>query len=140
MESIEVRAILNCLGFARANIELVPCRTHCCRPYSDAVWHPRREEVMRTAVRAKFEASIEARELLLSTAPHPLLSIKGDRVWGFDPRFGGANLLAKLCTELRDDLLQQRFPVTTCSTTSEDSVGSIVRDLAAASDAIDTNE
>jgi len=45
--------------------------------------------VMERAVRAKLAAAPSLRSLLLATHPHPLLSIKPDRMWGFDPRSGG---------------------------------------------------
>jgi hypothetical protein len=58
--------------------------------------------VMRTALAAKFAASGEARALLVASHPHRLLSIKGDRFWGFNPVLGGENMLAVLLTELRE--------------------------------------
>ncbi len=57
---------------------------------------------MRRAVAAKFEASKEARDLLIARHPHPLLSIKPDTFFGFDPEKGGKNKLAILLMELRD--------------------------------------
>jgi len=73
-------------------------------PFDDGWWLSVRVDVMRCAVRAKFAASSELRRLLLSTTPHPLLSIKEDAFWGFSPRRGGENMLASLLEELRAEL------------------------------------
>ena len=73
-------------------------------PFDDATWEAQRVDVMRRALRAKVTASAEVRQLLLATGDHPLLSIKADRVWGFDPRRGGENMLARLLEELRQEL------------------------------------
>ena len=46
-----------------------------------------------------------ARELLLATHGHPLVAIKRDRFWGFDPvSKTGGNMLAVLLEELRESL------------------------------------
>lgn len=74
------------------------------KPFDDAAWEAQRVDVMRRAVRAKVAASAEVRQLLLATGDHPLLSIKADRVWGFDPKRGGENMLAQLLEELRQEL------------------------------------
>jgi predicted NAD-dependent protein-ADP-ribosyltransferase YbiA (DUF1768 family) len=68
------------------------------KPRNQALWCDQKEGIMRKAVRAKFAASAEARAVLNASYPHPLVSIKGDTVWGFHPEFGGRNLLAKLLT------------------------------------------
>ena len=76
------------------------------KPFDDNAWGARRVDVMREAVRSKFQAKGASgdslRALLLSTHPHPLLSIKGDTFWGFDPKKGGQNMLAVLLMELRE--------------------------------------
>ena len=71
-------------------------------PFDAQVWDAQRVGVMRTALAAKFAASAEARALLVASHPHRLLSIKGDRFWGFNPVLGGENMLAVLLTELRE--------------------------------------
>ena len=58
-------------------------------PYDDAQWRKQRVQVMRKGVRAKVAADPQLRALLLSTHPHPLLALKGDRFWGFDAKRGG---------------------------------------------------
>lgn len=68
-------------------------------------WEGRKVGVMRDALRMKFAASQIARELLISTHPNPLLSVKNDKFWGFDARKGGKNMLAVLLMELRAELL-----------------------------------
>jgi len=74
-------------------------------PFDEAAWAARRVDVMRTAIRAKFAASAEARGLLVSTHPHPLLSLKTDTFWGYHPHHGGENMLARLLEELRAELV-----------------------------------
>jgi len=76
-------------------------------PYDDEVWRARRQTVMTDGLRAKLKADPTLRELLLSTWPHPLLSLKKDRVWGFDPEMGGDNLLAKLWETLREEIIDE---------------------------------
>ncbi len=56
-------------------------------------------------LRLKFAACADVRALLISTWPHPLLSIKCDTFWGVDPVAGGSNALAKLLMQLRDELM-----------------------------------
>ena len=70
------------------------CSEHAYRaqkpkPFDQAVWDKRKVDVMLEAVLSKFRA-VDAsgdslRGLLLSTHPHPLLAIKGDTFWGFNP-------------------------------------------------------
>ena len=74
------------------------------RPFDSASWEARRVDVMKRAVRAKFLPHRELCQLLLSTSPHPLLSIKPDPFWGFHPNGYGENMLAVLLTELRDEI------------------------------------
>ena len=75
-------------------------------PFDEAVWDARREAVMEAAVRAKFAADPSLEQLLRATGDHPLLSIKGDQVWGFHPHKGGRNLLAKIWERIRAELKQ----------------------------------
>jgi len=74
------------------------------RPFSNKLWKPRRVGIMRRGVREKFKNK-KLSELLKSTYPHPLLSIKSDCFWGFDAKRGGENMLAKILMELRDELI-----------------------------------
>eukprot|EP00548_Thalassiothrix_antarctica_P005430 CAMPEP_0194149106 /NCGR_PEP_ID=MMETSP0152-20130528/36289_1 /TAXON_ID=1049557 /ORGANISM="Thalassiothrix antarctica, Strain L6-D1" /LENGTH=212 /DNA_ID=CAMNT_0038851065 /DNA_START=1 /DNA_END=636 /DNA_ORIENTATION=+ len=74
------------------------------KPFDAKVWDTQRLNVMRTAVRAKIQASPDMKDLLMSTYPHPLLSLKPDSFWGFDPTYGGENMLAKLLEEAREEL------------------------------------
>ena len=61
--------------------------------------------MMELAVRTKLEADPNLRALLLATGRHPLLSLKRDAVWGFDPvRARGDNLLAEIWMQLRAEL------------------------------------
>ena len=76
------------------------------RPFDEAAWGERRVEVMMRGLRLKFAACARARALLVSTWPHPLLSLKCDSFWGFHPVAGGSNMLAVLLMQLRDELLQ----------------------------------
>merc|ERR1740123_2450079 len=79
-------------------------------PFDRDLWDGLRDDVMRAGVRAKFEAGEGLRELLLSTHPHPLLALKPDQYWGFDPRRGGENMLARLLEELRDEMRGEAAP------------------------------
>jgi len=76
-------------------------------PFDAAEWDCRRDSVMRTAVSMKFQDP-ELRRLLLSTHPHPLLSIKGDHYWGVSPSGKGCNKLAEILMELRSFLREER--------------------------------
>lgn len=78
-------------------------------PFNANVWDKKRVEVMMTGLRAKFNASKEAREVLLKSYPHLLLSIKHDTFWGFHPQNGGENMLAKLLMALREELWNSGF-------------------------------
>lgn len=72
--------------------------------HDSAWWDARRDEIMRVAIRAKFNADPALHTLLCATVGHPLLAIKGDGYWGVDPRTGGTNRLAQLWMELRDQV------------------------------------
>lgn len=64
---------------------------------------------MKRAIAAKFEKSPEAKRLLISTHPFPLLSIKDDTFWGFHPVRGGQNMLAQLLMDLRKRYVEGTF-------------------------------
>ena len=70
-------------------------------------WAEARVEVMRAAVGHKFRADTGLRALLVSTAPHPLASVKHDSFWGIGFKGKGQNMLAKLLMELRDELVAE---------------------------------
>ncbi|CAJ1434116.1 unnamed protein product, partial [Effrenium voratum] len=70
-------------------------------------WETAKVEVMRVAVAHKFRADPGLRALLLSTAPHPLASVKGDAFWGIGFDGEGENMLAKLLMQLRDTLMAE---------------------------------
>lgn len=59
-------------------------------------WNDHRAGIMAIVVNAKLDNSDTVRTLLEATGSHPLLSIKSDQYWGFDPKKGGKNMLAKL--------------------------------------------
>ena len=111
--------------FEEPPLDIDGCRYPCSEvayqaqkpsPFDRGRWDAVKVDVMRKAVRAKFKASAEARSLLLASAPHPLLSIKRDEIWGFDPCKGGQNLLAMLLMELRTEILSLSSSL--CSTTT----------------------
>jgi predicted NAD-dependent protein-ADP-ribosyltransferase YbiA (DUF1768 family) len=58
------------------------------KPFDDEAWKVRREEVMMRGLRLKFAACADVCALLISTWPHPLLSVKCDNFWGFHPVAG----------------------------------------------------
>ena len=80
------------------------------KPFQAELWDEQRDEVMRRALAYKFGSRASLRELLLSTAPHPLLSLKRDRYWGVDPEGRGQNKLARLLMELRAELPASGLP------------------------------
>lgn len=75
-------------------------------PFDARLWNGLRDDVMRRAVQEKFKEPA-LRALLLSTRPHPLLSIKGDDYWGVHPSGQGENMLARLLEQERDSLWLQ---------------------------------
>jgi len=65
-------------------------------------WDRARIQVMRTALRAKFEQHRELRELLLSTADAKLVEhTEDDDFWGDGGDGTGQNMLGRLLMELR---------------------------------------
>jgi len=75
------------------------------RPFDAIAWRGAPQvAAMDRAVRAKLKADPELRTLLLATHNYPLVSIKGDEVWGFDPVHGGKNLLAEVWVKIRSEL------------------------------------
>lgn len=87
------------------------------KDFDDAVWRREREAIVRAGNRAKFAQNPELRELLLATRGTTLVEASPyDRIWGIglaasDPRaqdarqWKGQNLLGKILTALRDELL-----------------------------------
>lgn len=105
--------------------------------FDDTVWREIRDDVMMAGLRQKFKLTRKCNqggstpsteptgsqqrpevaasekphklaELLLSTYPHRLVSIKGDAYWGFDPFNGidqSENRLALLLEQRREELL-----------------------------------
>ena len=75
------------------------------KPWDKALWDRQKRRVMEDACRAKLAARPGLRELLLATGQHPLLSLKRDAVWGFDPvTKRGENLLAEIWMQLRAEI------------------------------------
>ena len=75
------------------------------KPFDKTIWDRRKRSVMELAVRTKLEADPNLRALLLATGRHPLLSLKRDAVWGFDPvTKRGENLLAEIWMQLRAEI------------------------------------
>lgn len=73
------------------------------RPFDAAAWDSRRDDVMMRGLRAKLAADPKLTALLRATQGFPLLALKPDRYWGFDPRSGGENVLARMWERLRDE-------------------------------------
>ncbi len=85
--------------------------------FDDAAWKREREAIVLAGNRAKFTQNPALRELLLATRGTTLVEASPyDRIWGIglaatDPRaqdpatWRGQNLLGKLLTQLRDELL-----------------------------------
>lgn len=68
-------------------------------------WEEARDDVMRRAVSAKFEAHAELREVLLATGYETIIEdAKSDAYWGCGPDGSGANMLGRILMEVRDNL------------------------------------
>lgn len=68
-------------------------------------WESVKEQVMRKALRAKFEQHTELRALLLATAPAKLVEhTENDAYWGDGGHGKGKNRLGYLLMELREQL------------------------------------
>ena len=68
-------------------------------------WDGVKEEVMRRAVRAKFEQNRRLREQLLATEEEDLVhESKSDLFWGRNPEGAGDNRLGVIIMEIRRDL------------------------------------
>jgi len=89
------------------------------RGFSDAVWERERERIVYEGNRAKFTQNAELLAALLATRGTQLVEASPtDRIWGVglaaedaridDPsKWRGQNLLGKVLTRLRDDLLAE---------------------------------
>ena len=73
--------------------------------YHDDNWLKKRESVMETAVRAKFDQHLDLREILLSTKDSLLIEDSPvDQFWGMvDGK--GQNKMGRLLMRIRDDYL-----------------------------------
>ena len=90
------------------------------KPFDDAQWKRERIAIVRTGSHAKFTQNAELRAKLLATAGTTLVEASPyDKIWGIglaasDPRaqdpnqWRGQNLLGKILTELRDQLLAEK--------------------------------
>jgi ribA/ribD-fused uncharacterized protein len=88
------------------------------RNFDDVIWKARREQIVAQGSRAKFTQNAPLRQALLETAGTELVEASPyDRIWGIglgatDPRaedpsqWRGQNLLGKILTRLRDELLR----------------------------------
>ena len=68
-------------------------------------WDTYRDEVMRKAIKAKFEQNSNLKQLLLSTENRGLLEDTNDAYWGQGRNKKGKNRLGLLLMELRDSLV-----------------------------------
>lgn len=88
--------------------------------FDDKVWKREREAIVLAGSRLKYTQNPELKELLLATAGTELVEASPyDRIWGIglsakDPRaqdpatWKGQNLLGKILTKLREELLAAR--------------------------------
>lgn len=68
-------------------------------------WEQVKDDVMRTAVRAKFTQHVNLKEILLSTGDAVLVEhTKNDRYWGDGGDGSGKNMLGKILMEIRQEL------------------------------------
>lgn len=71
-------------------------------------WNKVKDDVMRRAVRAKFEAHPELRELLLSTGDAELVeAAPNDFYWGAGADGSGRNMLGRILMEVRAALREE---------------------------------
>ncbi len=71
-------------------------------------WEKVKDDVMRRAVRAKFEAHTELRELLLSTGDAELVeAAPRDWYWGAGADGAGRNMLGRILMEVRAALREE---------------------------------
>ena len=87
------------------------------KPYDEHVWRVNREAIVHQANHAKFTQNPALLEVLLATAGTELVEASPyDKIWGIglaatdaralDPaQWKGQNLLGKILTQLRDELL-----------------------------------
>jgi hypothetical protein len=87
--------------------------------FDDVAWKRARESIVMAGNRAKFTQHAELRELLLATQGTTLVEASPyDKIWGIglaasDPRaqdpnqWKGQNLLGKILTALRDELITE---------------------------------
>lgn len=85
--------------------------------FDDAIWKAKREQIVVAGSRAKFTQNEALKQLLLETRGTELVEASPyDRIWGIglaatdpkalDPKtWRGQNLLGKILTKLRDELL-----------------------------------
>eukprot|EP01062_Namystynia_karyoxenos_P044263 TRINITY_DN32535_c0_g1_i3.p3 TRINITY_DN32535_c0_g1~~TRINITY_DN32535_c0_g1_i3.p3 ORF type:complete len:112 (+),score=33.80 TRINITY_DN32535_c0_g1_i3:238-573(+) len=73
-----------------------------------ADWEEVKEQVMETAIYAKFSQHAELRERLLRTAPRPLVERAPDACWGDGGDGSGRNLFGLALVRVRERLLAER--------------------------------
>lgn len=67
-------------------------------------WDSYRKEVMKKALKAKFEQNLPLKQMLLSTKNRPLVEATSDSYWGQGRNKKGQNTLGLMLMELRDNL------------------------------------
>jgi len=68
-------------------------------------WEAVKDDVMRQAVRAKFDQHPDIRAVLLGTGSETLIeAARNDNYWGSGPDGTGKNRLGKVLMEIRDEL------------------------------------
>jgi N-glycosidase YbiA len=68
-------------------------------------WEAVKDDVMRRAVMAKFEAHVDIRAVLLGTGDEPLVeNARGDFYWGCGADGSGKNMLGQILGEVRAEL------------------------------------
>ncbi len=76
-----------------------------------ADWEDVKDDVMRRAVRAKFEQHEEIRQILLGTGDAEIIeNAPGDYYWGIGTRGDGKNMLGIILMEVRAELQKSEQP------------------------------
>ncbi len=73
-----------------------------------ADWESVKDDVMRRAVKAKFEQHEDIREILLKTGDAEIIeNAPGDYYWGIGSRGDGKNMLGIILMEVREELREK---------------------------------
>lgn len=70
-------------------------------------WDEMKVQIMLKAIRSKFEQHADLRTKLVDTSPYQIVEHCGDRCWGDGGDGKGKNLLGKILTRVRDEIVER---------------------------------